>query len=188
MKRMILSSSELIAVDSEGNEVPEGMNHILRQSKIRNRKGQLRVCYHGTDSEFTEFKEEFVSTNSGNIGWFGKGFYFTDSAKLAGTYGKNVRKFYLDIRNPFIYSSEDSIYTLLSLGISPRVYDSRLQPYAYLDDPFPIEEFTQTVKEAGYDGVVFSYRQGRYKPPVSGTSSASEFVCFRPDQIIEIEV
>lgn len=72
MKRMILSSSELITVDSEGNEVPEGMNRILRQSKIRNRKGQLRVCYHGTDSEFTEFKEEFISTNSGNIGWCGK--------------------------------------------------------------------------------------------------------------------
>lgn len=188
MKRMIITASELDTVDSEGNGVAPEVASLLQQSKIRNRKGQLRVCYHGTDSEFTEFKEEFISQNSGNIGWFGKGFYFTDSAKLAGTYGKNVRKFYLNIKNPFIYSSEDSIYTLLSLGISPRVYENRLQPYAYIDDPAPIEEFTRVVREAGYDGVVFSYRQGKYKPPVSGASSASEFVCFSPDQIIEMEV
>ena len=183
---MIISSSELASVDSEGNEVPQDVANLLQQSKIRNRKGQLRVCYHGTDAEFSEFKEEFISQNSGNIGWFGKGFYFTDSSKLAGRYGKNVRKFYLNITNPFIYSKEDSIYELLSLGISPRVYDNRLQPYAYLDDPEPIEEFTRVVKEAGYDGVVFSYRQGRYTPPVRGASSASEFVCFSAKQIIEI--
>lgn len=121
MKRMILSSSELIAVDCEGNEVPEDINNILQQSKIRNKKGQLRVCYHGTNAEFKEFKEEFISQSSGNIGWFGKGFYFTDSAKLAGTYGKNVRKFYLNIRNPFIYSRKDSIYIIIFRDITESI-------------------------------------------------------------------
>ena len=186
MKRFVYSVSEL-NVDNEGNLVPNDILSELSGSKIRDRKGRLKVCYHGTNSDFKDFKEEFISSNSGNIGWFGKGFYFTDSPKLAQSYGSIQKKAYLNIKNPFVYSSEDSIYKLYDLGIRPRVYDSRLQPYAYLDDPEPIEEFTKAVKQAGYDGVVFSYRQGKYRPNVSGASSASEYVCFYPEQIVLID-
>jgi len=187
MKRWIHSSEVVTEIDSEGNSVPSDIADALRNSKIRNRKGQLIVCYHGTNSDFSEFKDEFISSNSGNIGWFGKGFYFTDSSKLAQSYGKLQKRCYLNITNPFIYSSPDSVYTLLSLGVSPRVYNGRLQPYAYLDDEEPIEVFTTAVKQAGYDGVKFSYRQAKYKSNVSGTSTASEFVCFNSNQVIFID-
>lgn len=73
--------------------------------------------------------------------------------------------------------------SILSLGVEPRVYNSRLQPYAYLENNEPIEVFTEAVKKAGYDGVKFSYKQGRYRGPIPGTSAASEFVCFSPNQI-----
>lgn len=46
-------------------------------------------------------------------------------------------------------------------------------------DEEPIEEFIQAVKEHGYDGVKFSYRQGKYRPNISGAGSVTEFVCFR---------
>ena len=173
-------------IDSEGNIVPNDLRSKLRDSKIRNRKGCLKVCYHGTNAEFKEFKEEFIASSSGNIGWFGKGFYFTDSTKLASSYGSKLRKAYLNIKKPFIYSSEDSIYTLLSLGIKPRVYNNRLQPYAYVEDA-QIEEFTEAIKKAGYDGVIFSYKQGKYKPNIKGVSSSYEYVCFNANQIIDIE-
>ena len=32
------------------------------------------TLYECIMSEFDEFKEDFISSNSGNIGWFGKGF------------------------------------------------------------------------------------------------------------------
>ena len=179
--------SEPEEVDSEGNIVPSEIAAKLAGSKIRNRKGQLIVCYHGTNAQFKEFKDDFISSNSGNIGWFGKGFYFTSSAKLASHYGSNLRKCYLNITNPFVYSSPNSIWTLLQLGISPRSYDGKLQPYAYLEDETPIEEFTTAIKEAGYDGVKFSYKQAKYKPNVSGATDTVEYVCFRPNQVYFID-
>ena len=182
MKRYIKSSTQ-IEYDNEGNVVPADIAAALKSSKIRTRDGRLIVCYHGTSNEFDEFKDEFISQNSGNIGWFGKGIYFSDSQKLSQSYGSNLKRAYLNITNPFIYSSPDSIYTLLMLGVSPRVYNERLAPFAYLGDETPIEEFTSAVKDAGYDGVKFSYRQGRYRSNVSGTSNACEFVCFSPNQI-----
>ena len=182
MKRYIYSSmnSEL---DSEGSIVPEDIAYAFRNSKIRNRKGQLIVCYHGTNADFAEFKEDFISDNSGNIGWFGKGFYFSDSQRLSRSYGSILKKCYLNIVEPFVYSSPDSIYVLLDLGVSPRVYEGHLQPYAYLENDEPIEEFTRIVKEAGYDGVKFNYRQGKYKGNVVGTSNSSEYVCFNANQV-----
>lgn len=174
-------------LDSEGNVVPAELSELLRNSKIRNRSGQLIVCYHGTNADFDEFKDSFISQNSGNIGWFGKGFYFTNNQKMAQRYGRNVKRCYLNITNPFVYSDPDSVYTLYSLGVNPRVYDGHLQPYAYLDSDEPIEEFTKAVKEAGYDGVKFSYKQGHYRSNVAGTSNAVEFVCFYPNQICTIK-
>jgi len=172
--------------DSEGNIVPPELSAALKNSKIRNRKGQLIVCYHGTNSDFEEFKDDFISQNSGNIGWFGKGFYFTDCTKLAQSYGSNLKKCYLNITNPFIYSGADAVWNLLTIGGDPHSYNGRLVPYAYLDDPEPIENFTTTVKNAGYDGVKFSYKQAKYKPNISGATSASEFVCFNNNQIFQI--
>jgi len=141
MKRYINSSAH-IEYDNEGNVVPSDIAIALKSSKIRTRDGRLIVCYHGTPNEFNEFKDEFISQNSGNIGWFGKGIYFSNSLKLSQSYGSNVKRAYLNITNPFIYSNPDSIYTLLTLGISPRVYNGRLAPFAYLEDETPIEEFT----------------------------------------------
>ena len=63
MKRYI-RSSEIIEVDNEGNAVPADVASVLKDSKIRDRKGHLIVCYHGTNAEFTEFKEDFISSIS----------------------------------------------------------------------------------------------------------------------------
>ena len=186
MKRYIRSTTEF-EIDSEGNQVPSDIAAALHGSKIRNRKGQLIVCYHGTNAQFDEFKEDFISNASGNIGWFGKGFYFTNSLKLAQSYGSIQRKCYLNITRPFVYSSEDSIWELVSHNIEYRSYNGRLQPYAYLDDPEPIENFTNAIKELGYDGVKFSYKQAKYRPNVSGASDATEFVCFSPSQVYFID-
>ena len=97
MKRWIRCSEVTEEMDNEGNVVSQELATALRKSKVRNRKGQLIVCYHGTNSDFKEFKDEFISQNSGNIGWFGKWFYFTDNTRLAQRYGNSLKKCYLNI-------------------------------------------------------------------------------------------
>lgn len=62
MKRYIKSSMD-IEYDSDGNVVPAEIANALKNSKVRNRKGQLLVCYHGTPSEFNEFKKEIITWN-----------------------------------------------------------------------------------------------------------------------------
>ena len=188
MKRYIRSTTE--SFDNQGNTIDETASDRLISSKIRNRKGQLILCYHGTNAQFDDFLDDFIGTNSNNIGWFGKGFYFTDSAKLASSYGSILRKCYLNITHPFIFSSEDSIYELYNLGYEHvRIFNDRLAPFAYLDeaDNYMVDEFTDVIKSAGYDGVVFSYRQAKYKGNIPGTSTAHEYVCFNSNQVVWVE-
>ena len=64
-------------------------------SKIVNADGTPKVMYHGSNAQFTKFDKSKAKSS----GLYGKGFYFTDSASHAGTYG-NQYEVYLDIRNP----------------------------------------------------------------------------------------
>lgn len=177
-------------LDSKGNLVDPEIASLLKSSKIRNRSGQLILCYHGTNAQFDEFKDDLIGSSSGNIGWYGKGFYFTDSEKLAKSYGTIQRKCYLNITKPFIYYGKDSVWDLLSLGYKDiRTYNDKLQPFSYLDKDkeYMVEDFTKLLKEAGYDGVKASYKQGNYKPNIPGVSNASEYVCFNSNQIIWVD-
>ena len=69
MKRWIHASNSIQLTDNEGNAVPEEIAAKLASTRVKNLKGQLIVCYHGTNSDFNEFKEDFISSNSSNIGW-----------------------------------------------------------------------------------------------------------------------
>lgn len=64
-------------------------------SKVINVDGTPRVMYHGSPEQFTIFDKRKAKSS----GMFGKGFYFTDSASHASTYG-NRYEVYLNIRNP----------------------------------------------------------------------------------------
>lgn len=181
MKRLIYCSTNTVEYDSEGNIVPLEIANKFRNSKIRNRQGQLLVCYHGTNAEFEEFKEEFISSSSGNFGWFGKGFYFTNSEKVSKQYGNIRKKCYLNITKPFKFFDKDSVWELIMIGGHPRTYNDRLVPYAY-DGNSEVEDFTNVIVSAGYDGVIASYKSGGMKP-----SDGKEFVCFSPSQIYVIK-
>lgn len=64
-------------------------------SKIVNPDGTPKVMYHGTQSSFTAFDKKKAKS----YGYYGKGFYFTDSESHAGQYG-NAMAVYLDVKNP----------------------------------------------------------------------------------------
>lgn len=74
-------------------------NEVFRQS------GEVRTFYHGTNTgDFTVFDKSLLGNSSGDLGWFGKGFYFAFSADEANVYGSRVIHAYLKMKNPYDYS------------------------------------------------------------------------------------
>jgi hypothetical protein len=75
-------------------------------SKIVDEKGNPKICFHGTNNNFNEFR-----IDSGHVhdsGFYGKGFYFMPfdnkySKGEAETYGNIIMEVYLKIENPFYF-------------------------------------------------------------------------------------
>lgn len=70
-------------------------------SKVVNQNGAPLVVYHGSPSEFNEFKSEFMG-QTGTAG--GQGFYFTSDEDQARGFG-NTKSFYLNIRKPLSFTN-----------------------------------------------------------------------------------
>ena len=83
--------------DSEGNQLTKAQAQFFKNSKVRDDKGRLLVCYHGTDKEFDEFKKEKALQN---FSVFGNGFYFLDNEEGTREYGNKAKKCYLNMTNP----------------------------------------------------------------------------------------
>ena len=123
-------------------------------SKVVDKDGKPLVVYRRDNEAFTVF--DFTKTQQNDAGWLGKGFYFygdKGEAESATGYGKNLRAFYLNIRNPYHITSEE--------------YNRLVEA----DDPKVSREFTERLKAEGYDGV---YWNGDLR---------QEWAAFEPTQI-----
>lgn len=122
--------------DSDGNTLTKEQQEFFKDSKVRDSEGNLMVVYHGTNNEFTTFKQGEKS------GWLGKGIYFTESREYARENGAKIVKAYLNVKNPFMAESIDHF------GV-----------FSELKEKFPqINELniSEVIKEAGYDGIVYT--------------------------------
>ena len=81
--------------DSAGRELSDGQREYFKDSKERDRDGNLRVMYNGGGGDFTVFDRK--KSKYSNL--YGRGFYFTNSESHAKQYG-DARSFYLNIVNP----------------------------------------------------------------------------------------
>lgn len=118
-------------VDSLGNPLTPEQVKFFANSKVRDNKGNLLVCYHNTDNDFDIFDKQKVKT-----GTFGNGFYFTTSERNASSYGgKFTKQYYLNITKPaFIDEQYEDIHE-------------------YLEAEFGVDDFN-VLLERGYDGIV----------------------------------
>jgi len=83
--------------DNQGRTLTKQQQQYFKDSIVRDKNGNLKTMYHGTDADFNIFTYE----NYGKTGTaYGKGFYFTDSKESAKSYGKNLKEVYLDIKKP----------------------------------------------------------------------------------------
>lgn len=162
-------------------------NNPKSASKIVDENGEPLINYHGTSSDFNEFVKNEIGKVTNNAGIFGNGFYFTNGKKLAENYSKynkekkgKVIEGYLNIKKPFIWSSKSSVEVAKKLGFpSTRIKDGTLLP---LVDDKQIIKFTENLKNAGYDGVIYNYKKGtggRFEEDFV----VNETVIFEPNQV-----
>ena len=111
--------------DSEGNTLTEQQQKYFKDSKVRDEEGNLMVVYHGTTEEFTVFDK-----TKGRRNMDIQGMFFSPWEIEAGGYGTNVRRFYLNIKNP---ASEGVAYKALNMfkgqngaGVKAREYLEKL--------------------------------------------------------------
>lgn len=85
--------------DSEGRLLSSGQENFFKNSKCRDESGSLLVVYHASDNDFTTFDSKRIGTGGGAV--YGNGFYFNDSSFGLDIYGKYIKEFYLNLKNPF---------------------------------------------------------------------------------------
>lgn len=166
-------------------------NDSKKASKIVDENGEPLINYHGTSSDFDEFVKDEIGKTTNNKGIFGNGFYFTNGKKLAENYSKynkekqgKVIEGFLNIKKPFIWSEKRNVAVARKLGFpESRIKNGSLLP---LNDDKQIMKFTESLKNAGYDGVIFNYKKGtggRFEEDYV----VNETVIFEPNQIKSAE-
>ena len=88
-------STEKSQKDNKGRVVTKATQDFLSDSQIRDESGNIKTMYHGSPAQFTVFDKKKAKSS----GYYGKGFYFTESESHAGQYG-NKYEVYLNIKNP----------------------------------------------------------------------------------------
>ena len=110
-------------IDSDGNQLTEAQAEYFKDSKVRDKDGNLLVMYHGTNNEdrFTVFENGHQRHRK----LMGEGFYFTSKEERAAYYGtKNMYKVYLNIKNPIDMAPGNRVSGTL-LAAAKKYYGKR---------------------------------------------------------------
>lgn len=177
--------------NSEGRQIAhtiDGIKNFYKwfgDSKVVDEQGRPLVVFHGTNADFDTFDKTKIGSSTKNKGIFGNGFYFTDDIKLAEGYNRKngivvkdgtgkVMPAYLTIKKPFFWNKKDSVSIAEKMGFpKSRIKDGKLLP---LIEEKQILSFTKKLKDNGYDGVVFEYKNG-----------VKEISVFSPTQIKSVD-
>ncbi len=103
-------SKKVPTQDNKGRLLSKEQQRYFKDSKVTNEKGELLKVYHGTMNDFTVFDKKKIGSNFAESEH--TGFFFTNVEKTAKTYGKNIKKFYLNIKNPLEITSPSAIHPI----------------------------------------------------------------------------
>lgn len=88
-------------------ELTKAQQEYFKNTKMRDKKGSLLVCYHCTAHDFDAFDKSKIGVGN-DVGFLGRGFYFTTDTNYSNEYGSNKYECYINMKNPFIISDLDS--------------------------------------------------------------------------------
>lgn len=174
--------------DDQGRILTKEKQYALKDSMVRDEKGNILTVYHGTNADFTFFKNsnnDIYDYDSGKIFKDTGISFFTDSLEVANTYidkevnpNKKPMERYLNIKNPLIidaqYQNSKYLPDFVTGGKASSVND--------------IVE--KTYKSGKYDGVIFKNisdlgAYGEYDL-TDGEQYSTVYVTFNSDQIIDV--
>lgn len=146
------------------------------------------MLYHASNSEFNTFDTKYIGSGGGSI--YGKGFYFCDDNFGLDIYGKYIKEYYLNLKNPFrweaVEEEADAYYNVdmfinilkynnfeVSDELRQQLEEEVLENDGGLDTvieltcgfDFAYSYFTK----AGYDGIM--------------NLEIGDYVAFKPEQI-----
>ena len=121
--------------DNQGREVSREIQEELKDSKVRDKEGNLLTVYHGTDSDFNEYTT--IKTEPG--------YWFTESKEYASEHGKNIKEQYLNITNPI--DDVDKMWDIAKDYFGNDVEEKQIFS----------NKFKEHLKNLGYDGMVWEH-------------------------------
>lgn len=152
------------------------------ESKVVDAEGKPLTVYHGTDADFTSFKQA-------KEGYFGKGIYLTPNPDTASGYaassaggdtrgkGGNVMPLYASIKNPM--SVVDDGFTILGpIEVLKKLGYSEDKALALFEKAMESKgnltgELQTKLKLQGYDGIITNNPDGTIR----------EIIAFNPEQV-----
>lgn len=169
--------------DSLGNELSKEQQEYFKDSKIRDKKGNLMVLYHGTTANFNTFKKGDV------------GFHFGTKGAARGRvgFGKNVtlKEVYLNITNPIVFDEDLGSWDA-DFRLTRELHDKGILTQAdaesvlFTDDrqyrrttEAANKKLASVLLEKGYDGIAYSNTFETKNPTTS-------YIVFNSNQAKEI--
>lgn len=156
----------------------EAFRKWFGDSVVVDEQGRPLVVYHGTGRSFDAFERGRGSRGDAgqgshivDTGWFGSGFYFTPSGRVASHWAdvrktdeeRNVMPVYLALRNPLVVDRPDYDSGATTLG-------KALANMGFFDESPSAQ--TAFLQSQGYDGVIANWG-----------GKLDEIVAFEPTQI-----
>jgi hypothetical protein len=161
-------------------------NNPESASQVVDENGEPLVVYHGTNLEFNEF--DYSQTQKNDVGYVGKGFYFTPKKSLALAYAERqheraiwsdneeknkskviVKSFFLSIKTAKVLNEPEDI------GINS--YKSEIGDKLEKEK---IVKISDNLKKQGYQGVIW------HRDNCNGCLNGRkhwEYIAFEPEQI-----
>lgn len=159
---------------------------FFKDSKIRDKNGNLKTVYHGTDAEFDVFNPNNTSSNK-----WGAGNYLAFDENAGKNYGKNVKEMYANITSPISdkqktisFDQYDALHRRVNDGEPAYredydMYDNDMDLLWDITDNGQWKKYAQDIKDTtGKDGVImddmaitFSPNQTKYTNNLNPTDS-----------------
>lgn len=167
--------------DSEGKVLSQGQRDFFKDSKVRDKEGNLLVAYHGSPNVFDEFDLSRAGENTGSM--WGDGIYLTTNENVAVAYTEGKHgpiKAYVNLVNPLILGERDVVSELRARGADIDKYmREQGQSHEFGLDLTPI------LKAEGYDGIfdessgtIVAYESNQIKLTTNHTPTKSGNIRF----------
>ena len=163
---------------------------FFKDSKIRDKNGNLKTVYHGTNSEFDQFSPLAGSSSSTRNRW-GEGNYLAYDKDMANGYGVNLKEMYANITSPITnnqktvsFDQYDALHRRVNNGEPAYredydMYDNDMDLLWDITDNGQWKKYAQDIKDTtGKDGVImddmaitFSPNQTKYTDNLNPTDN-----------------